>query len=62
MKDYDLYAVEWEYEDMLPKDLSDLEYDLMFDKSEVRDGVRMFPYITIYSNEDGSSKRIYLCV
>jgi hypothetical protein len=62
MKDYDLYTVEWEYEDMLPKDLSDLEYDLMFDKSEVRDGVRMFPYITIYSNEDGSSKRVYLCV
>jgi hypothetical protein len=62
MKDYDLYAVEWEYEDMLPKDLSDLEYDLMFDKSEVRDGVRMFPYITMYSDYDGSSKRIYLCV
>jgi hypothetical protein len=45
MKDYDLYSVEWEYEDMLPKDLSDLEYDLMFGKSELRDGVRMFPYI-----------------
>ena len=62
MKDYELYSVEWAYEDMLPEDLSDLEYDLMYDRSEVRDGVRKFPYITMYSNEDGSSKRIYLCV
>lgn len=61
MKDYELYSVEWEYEDSLPKNLSDLEYDLMYDKSEIRDGVRMFPYITIYSNEDGTSKRIYIC-
>ena len=62
MKEYELYSVEWTYEDALPKNLSDLEYDLMFEKSEIRDGVRMFPYITIYFNEDGMSKRFYLCV
>jgi hypothetical protein len=62
MTDYDLYSVEWEYEDMLPNSLSDLEYDLMFDKSEVRDGVRMFPYIKMYSDMHGTITRIYLCV
>ena len=56
---YDVYSLEWEYEDQLPKNLSDLEFDLMFHYSEIKDGVRMYPFITVYSF-DGSSKRIYI--
>lgn len=60
-KDYDIYSLEWEYEDNLPEYLSDIDYDHLFQYSEVRGGVRMFPFITIYTNQStGETKRIYL--
>lgn len=58
---YDVYSIEWEYEDQLPESLSDFEYSLMFHYSEIKSGVRMFPFITIYQL-DGQPKRIYLGV
>lgn len=57
-QDFEIYSVDWEYEDQLPE-ISDLEYDLLFVHSQIRGGVRMFPYIKIYDNE-GNGKRIYL--
>ena len=57
----DIYSIEWEFEDELPKDMSDLDYDLMYPKSEVIGGVRMFPYIEVYNN-NGDSKRCYIGV
>ena len=47
--------VRWEYEDCLPKNLSDEEYKRMFPMSRV-DGVRLFPYI-----EMETGHRYYLC-
>ncbi len=38
--------IEWEYEDELPKNLSDAQYSAMYMKSKL-DVVRMFPFITI---------------
>lgn len=38
----------WEYEDALP-DLDDSEFSAMFAVSEVRDGVRMYPYRNVPS-------------
>jgi hypothetical protein len=43
---YKSIKVEWEYEDQLP-DMTGEEYLESFAKSEVRDGVRMFPYVEI---------------
>lgn len=61
MNNYEIYSLEWEYEDELPKDLSDIDYDHLFQYSEVRGGVRMFPFITIYTDiAKGETKRIYL--
>lgn len=48
-------VVRWEYEDCLPKNLSDEEYKRMFPMSRV-DGVRLFPYI-----EMETGHRYYLC-
>jgi hypothetical protein len=55
---HEIYSLEWEYEDQLPE-ISDLEYDLMFEYSEIKDGVRMFPFITLYKS-NGEPYRIYL--
>lgn len=41
-----LPPIKWQYEDELPE-LTDKEYDGMFDFSRVIDGVRMFPYMEI---------------
>jgi len=41
-----LPPIKWQYEDELPE-LTDKEYDEMFDFSRVIDGVRMFPYMEI---------------
>ena len=41
-----LPPIKWQYEDELPE-LTDKEYDEMFDFSRVIDGVRMFPYMVI---------------
>lgn len=38
--------VSWEYEDELPQ-VSKARFSEMFDVSEVLEGVRMYPYITI---------------
>ncbi len=56
---YEVLSMEWEYEDKLPQNLTDIEYCLMHHYSAVLDGVRMFPFVTIYKL-DGSSYRIYL--
>jgi len=56
---YDIYSLEWEYEDQLPESLTDIEYNHLFEYSEIKDGVRMFPFITIYEL-DGQPKRLYL--
>ena len=56
---YDVYSLEWEYEDKLPENLSDIDFEHLFYYSEIKTGVRMYPFITIYSL-DGSSKRIYI--
>jgi hypothetical protein len=55
-----LITVEWEYEDRLPEEMTDLDYDLAYTQSKIVDGVRMFPYVTIWNNDDGTSKRMYL--
>ena len=52
----DIYSIEWEYEDKLPEGITDLEYDLMYPKSEIKDGVRMFPYIKVW--DMGGSHRV----
>lgn len=52
----DIYSIEWEYEDKLPEGITDLEYDLLYPKSEIKDGVRMFPYIKVW--DMGGSHRI----
>lgn len=57
---YDVYSLEWEYEDQLPENLTDLEFDLMFHYSEIKNGVRMYPFIHIYDDLTGECKRIYL--
>lgn len=46
-----LENIRWEYEDQLPKGITDEEYDRMFPLSQV-DGVRVFPYIEL----DGDKK------
>lgn len=56
---YDVYSLEWEYEDKLPENLSDIDFEHLFYYSEIKNGARMYPFITIYSL-DGSSKRIYI--
>ena len=57
----DIYTIEWENEDELPDECSDLDYALMYQKSEVREGVRMFPYIRVFDN-NGDFKKCYLGV
>lgn len=52
-------SVQWEYEDKLPE-MDDVDYAHLFERSEIRNGVRMFPYISIYSDADGSETRHFL--
>lgn len=55
-----IIAVFWEYEDQLPE-MEDHEYDLIYPKSEIRDGVRMFPYVWVdKDDESGECERAYL--
>lgn len=49
----------WEYEDMLPE-MGDYEYSVIFDKSEVRDGVRMFPFVKIWNPTTLEHEKYYL--
>lgn len=46
-----LFLVGWEYEDALPDYITDKLYDVMYPMSQIRDGVRMFPYIKIDENK-----------
>jgi hypothetical protein len=55
----ELVAVEWEYEDRLPEEMTDLDYNRAYAQSKIIDGVRVFPFVTIWNN-DGKSKRMYL--
>jgi len=57
---WSLASVYWEYEDELPEGLSDVEFSHMFEYSEIRDGVRMYPFIKIYDNLTGVLTKIYL--
>jgi len=57
---FEIASIQWEYEDMLPASMTDEEYDHLFEKSEVRSGVRMFPYISTYSDINGIETRHYL--
>lgn len=57
---YDILSIEWEFEDNLPKNLSDIEFDHLFYYSEIKCGVRMYPFITLYDDLTGECKRIYL--
>lgn len=53
-------AVQWEHEDELPK-MEQCMFDLIFPKSEVRDGVRMYPFVWLAQvDESGARKRAYL--
>ena len=58
--EFDLVGVEWEYEDQLPE-LNDLQYDLIYQKSELIGGVRKFPFVKIYDDK-GNPIRYYLSV
>lgn len=51
--------VHWEYEDKLPDNCPHGEFDSIFDKSEVRDGVRMYPYVW-QCRDDGTIFKAYL--
>ena len=42
-----VFAVAWAYEDALPDYITDKLYDLLYPMSQIRNGVRMFPYIAI---------------
>ena len=57
---YDVYSLEWEYEDKLPENLSDIDFEHLFYYSEIKNGARMYPFITIYDDLTGECKRIYL--
>jgi hypothetical protein len=55
-----IIAIFWEHEDELPE-MAKHEYDLIFPKSEVRDGVRMFPYVWIdKDDESGEAEKAFL--
>ena len=41
-------TTEWIYEDKLPECLDDADYDELYPQSEVRFGVRMFPYREVF--------------
>lgn len=56
---FEIASIQWEYEDNLP-DMEGVEYDHLFERSEIRGGVRMFPYISIYSDADGTETRHFL--
>lgn len=56
---HEIASVQWEYEDKLPE-MEDVDYAHIFEWSEIRGGVRMFPYIAIYADADGSEARHFL--
>jgi hypothetical protein len=55
----DILSMEWENEDQLPE-LTDLEYDLLYQYSKVVDGVRMFPYTKYWDHAEGRERKVYL--
>ena len=55
----DLVSVQWVSEDGLPQGISNIKYDLIYTKSKVIGGVRMFPFIEIYDN-NGQPEHYYL--
>lgn len=61
MTGYDIFSVEYDRQEDLPE-MSPLDFDLIFEKSEIIDGVRKFPFIKMYDNETGTFKKIYLSV
>ena len=60
--DADIHSVEWEHEDELPQDMTDLEYDLIYPNSKIEDGVRFFPFIDVYDDNGDFIKKTYLGV
>jgi hypothetical protein len=58
--DYDVCALQYEYEDQLPEDISDEDFKCMFKKSEVIHGVRMYPYIGVWDECSAEQTRYYL--
>jgi hypothetical protein len=55
----DILSMEWENEDQLPE-LTDLEYDLLYQYSKVVDGVRMFPYTKYWDHSKDRERKVYL--
>ena len=49
-------TIKWEYEDQLPKEITDEDYNAMYSESKIVFAVRMFPYVEI--NEE----RYYLSI
>lgn len=56
---FSVASVQWAYEDSLPE-MDEVDYAHIFERSEVRGGVRMFPYISTYSDSDGTETRHFL--
>lgn len=55
-----ILAIFWEHEDELPE-MQKHEYDLIFEASRIRDGVRMFPYVwTDKDDESGEAEKAFL--
>lgn len=50
-----ILCIQWEYEDQLPK-MSKEEFNLIYAKSEIRDGVRMYPYVWINDGDEFETK------
>ena len=53
-----ILCIQWEYEDDLPKMIQE-EFDLLYAKSEIRDGVRMYPYVWT-DDEHGEAHKSFL--
>lgn len=58
-KSPEIWSMEWEYEDNLPE-LTDLEYDLMYQYSKLVDSVRMFPYTKYWCQCNDREIKVYL--
>jgi len=56
----DISSVEWRHEDELPKDMTDLEYDLVYPFSKIENGVRVFAFIDVYDDNGDFIKTVYL--
>jgi hypothetical protein len=55
----DIRPIEWEYEDELPE-MSNLEYKMIYNKSRIVYGFRMFPFVRDWDHEKNIERKIYL--